>query len=112
MLDWKNGFLLILDEICTHKNTNNGNQIDSSTIDGNIEFVHSQYSCILSSDVTSVNSIFLSVKTFNNSDNFRFFPVIFDTCDVMFNWSISLVPPTVLVNLFEENMIIYGILYI
>ena len=27
------------------------NQIDSSTIDGNVEFVHSQYSCILTSQV-------------------------------------------------------------
>ena len=27
-------------------------QIDSSTIDGNVEFVHSQYSCILSSQVS------------------------------------------------------------
>ena len=26
-------------------------QIDSSTIDGNVEFVHSQYSCILTSQV-------------------------------------------------------------
>ena len=28
-------------------------QIDSSTIDGNVEFVHSQYSCILTSQVTT-----------------------------------------------------------
>ena len=28
------------------------NQIDSSTIDGNLEFVHSQYSCILTSQVS------------------------------------------------------------
>ena len=27
-------------------------QIDSNTIDGNVEFVHSQYSCILSSQVS------------------------------------------------------------
>ena len=27
-------------------------QIDSSTIDGNVEFVHSQYSCILTSQVS------------------------------------------------------------
>ena len=29
-------------------------QIDSSTIDGNVEFVHSQYSCILTSQVSTV----------------------------------------------------------
>ena len=28
-------------------------QIDSSTIDGNVEFVHSQYSCILTSQVST-----------------------------------------------------------
>ena len=28
------------------------------------------------------------------------FLVIFDTCDVMYNWSISLLPPVVLDNLF------------
>ena len=44
-------------------------QIDSSTIDGNVEFVHSQYSC--NSDVTSVNSVFVSDKIINNSDYFR-----------------------------------------
>ena len=27
----------------------NSEQIDSGTIDGNVEFVHSQYSCILTS---------------------------------------------------------------
>ena len=30
-----------------------------------------------------------------------FFLVIFDTCDVMYNWSISLLPPIVLDNLFD-----------
>ena len=29
------------------------NQIDSSTIDGNVEFVHSQHSCILTSQVST-----------------------------------------------------------
>ena len=65
------------------------------------------------SDVTSVNSIFLSDNIINNSDNFYLileniltnvrsfnFPVIFDTCDVVYNWSISLLPPIVLDNLF------------
>ena len=28
-------------------------QIDSSTIDGNVKFVHSQYSCILTSQVST-----------------------------------------------------------
>ena len=28
-------------------------QIDSSTIDGNVEFVHSQYSCILTSQLST-----------------------------------------------------------
>ena len=41
-------------------------QIDSSTIGGNVEFAHSQYS-----DVTSVNSVFVSDKTINYSDYFR-----------------------------------------
>ena len=42
-------------------------QIDSSTIDGNVEFV-----CTLSRQfVTSVNSVFVSDKIINNSDNFR-----------------------------------------
>ena len=45
-------------------------QIDSSTIDGNVEFVHSQYNHV-NSDVTSVNSVFVSDKIINNSDNFR-----------------------------------------
>jgi len=81
----------------------------------------------LYSDVTSVNSVFVSDKMINNSDNFRVkwlsyskisailcvpyflflhfiwfwktcqlmwgnfvFLVIFDTCDVVYNWSISL----------------------
>ena len=40
----------------------------SSTIDGNTECVHFQYSCL---NVTSVNSNFLSDKTINKSDIFR-----------------------------------------
>ena len=48
-----------------------GHQIDSSKIDGNVEFVHSQYSCILSSQLTSVNSVFASDKIINNRDHFR-----------------------------------------
>ena len=32
--------------------SNNDDQIDSSTIDGNVEFVHSQCSCILTSQVS------------------------------------------------------------
>jgi len=39
-----------------------GYQIESSTIDGNVEFVHSQYSCILTSQVSD--------NIINNSDNF------------------------------------------
>ena len=31
----------------------NQEQLDSSTIDGNVEFVHSQYSCILTSQVSN-----------------------------------------------------------
>ena len=42
-------------------------QIDSSTIDGNVEFV--TLSVQLYSDVTSVNSVFVSDKIINNSDN-------------------------------------------
>ena len=40
----------------------------SSTIDGNTECVHFQYSCL---NVISVNSNFLSDKTINKSDIFR-----------------------------------------
>ena len=36
-----------------------------------------------------------------NVRKFRF--VIFDTCDVVYNWSISLLPPIVLDNLFDLN---------
>ena len=43
-------------------------QIDSSTIDSNVEF-HSQDG--LYSDVTSVNFVFVSDKIINNSENFR-----------------------------------------
>ena len=111
-------------------------QIDSSTIDGNVEFAHSHYSCILTSQVSTY---FLSDKIINNSDNFRIkclshskisailcvfyflfytfylnlenmltkvrnfvFLVIFDTCDVMYHFSVSLLPPIVLDNLFES----------
>ena len=31
------------------------------------------------------------------------FLVIFDTCDVVYNWSISLLPPIVLDNLFART---------
>ena len=44
-------------------------QIDSSTIDGNVEFL--TLSVQLYSDVTSVNSVFVSDKIINNSDNIR-----------------------------------------
>ncbi len=44
-------------------------QIDSSTIDGNVEFVHSHIQ--LYSYVTSANSVFASDKIINNSDNFK-----------------------------------------
>ena len=37
-----------------------------STIDGNVEFVHTFYFV-----VTSVNSVFVSHKIINNNDNFR-----------------------------------------
>ena len=95
----------------------------------------------LHSDVTSANSVFVSDKIDNNSDNFRMkclsyikisvilcvlyflflnffylilenmstnvrklvFLDIFNTCDVVYNWSISLLPPIVLDNLFGDN---------
>ena len=44
-------------------------QIDSSTINGNVEFVQSQYK--LYSDVTSVNSVFVSDTIISHSDDFR-----------------------------------------
>ena len=86
-------------------------QIDSSTIDGNVEFVQ------LYSDVASVNLVFASDKIINYSDNFRiqcssyskisaiscvfsFLFLHFDTCDVVYNWPISLLQSIVLDNLF------------
>ena len=84
-----------------------GIQIDSRTIDDNVEFVLSvqQYSY-----VTSVNLVFVSDKII---DNFKMkcfsyskvnafswkhvvFLVIFDTCDVVYDLSISLLPPILL----------------
>ena len=38
----------------------------------------------------------------NNVRKFRF-PIMFDTCDVVYNLSSSLLPPIVLDNLFQEN---------
>ena len=106
MLDWKNGILLILDLICTHKNTNNGNQIDSSTIDGNIGFLHSQYSCILSTQFFFLSKLLKIVIILD-------FSLLYLT---LVTWCligpVLCLPPIVLVNLFEVNMIIYGILYI
>ena len=37
------------------------------------------------------------------STNVRKFLVIFDTCDVVYNWFISLLPPIVLDNLFHPH---------
>ena len=113
-------------------------QIDSSTIDGNVEFVYSQYSCILTSKVSPSFlcpakllkiviilewSAYLTVKYVQLYVLFIFcfylhffiyswktcqlmweifiFLVIFDTCDVVYNGSISLLPPVVLDNLFD-----------
>ena len=115
-------------------NQRRSTQIDSSTIDGNVEFVHLVQ---LYFHVTSVNSVFVSDKVINNYDNFRIkslsyseisailcsvfsvltffslilenmstnvrnfvFLCIFDTSDVVYNWSISLFPPIVLDHLF------------
>ena len=113
---------------------------DSSTIDCNVEFVHSQNSSILTSQVSSF-CVLVSDTIINTSDNFRikcfsyseisailcvlyflivhffisswktcqlmfenfFFLVVFDTCDVAYNWSISLLPPIVLDNLFDRD---------
>ena len=38
--------------VCTKPEKSEKTQIDSSTIDVNVEFVHSQYSCILTSQVS------------------------------------------------------------
>ena len=58
--------------------------MDSSTIDGHVQFVHSQRTGQLMWE----NLVFLD---------------IFDTCDVVYNWSISLLPPIILDNLFGDN---------
>ena len=42
---------------------------DSSTIKGNVDFVHSQVQLYVY--VTSVNLVFVSIEIINNSDNFR-----------------------------------------
>ena len=36
----------------------------------------------------------------------NFVLVIFDTCDVVYNWSISLLPPIVLDNLFDYTILL------
>ena len=41
----------------------------NSAIDGNVEFVHTQYSCILTSQVSTKFDV--SEKNINNSDHFR-----------------------------------------
>ena len=46
-----------------------GHPVDSSTIDGNVEFVHSQYSCILTSQVSI--QFLCPTKLLIISDNFR-----------------------------------------
>jgi len=90
----------------------------------------------LYSDITSVNLVFVSDKIINNSDNFGIkwlfygkifsvftlfylilenmstnvrkflFPCLFDTCDVEYNLSISLLPPIVLDNLFALHILL------
>ena len=51
-------------------------QIDSSTIDGNVEFEHSQYSCILSvqlySYVTSINTFSTAVFLRHKYQHFQY----------------------------------------
>ena len=95
----------------------------SSTINSNKEFVHSQYIAV---QVSSVFLIIVIIKCLTYSKRsaicviyFLFlhffilswktcqllwenlvFLFIFDTCDVMFDWSISLLPPIVLDNIF------------
>ena len=43
-------------------------QIDSSTIDGNVEFVHSQYSCILTSQVSVKFFLYLQTSSITLGD--------------------------------------------
>ena len=45
-------YLTFLSSLQCNLDKNKKLQIDSSTIDGNVEFVHSQYSCVLSSQVS------------------------------------------------------------
>ena len=49
-------------------------QIDSSTIDGKVEFAHSQYTYIL----TLINSVFVCDKIMKNSENIlnKFVPIL------------------------------------
>ena len=49
-------------------------------------------------------SLFSVFKMSTNGRKFRFSCYIFDTCDVVYNWSISPLPPIVLDNLFGKMM--------
>ena len=61
----KTKFVAVKAAIVLYKSTFSVYQIDSSTIDGNVELVQLYY------DVTSVKSVFVSDKIKNKSDNFR-----------------------------------------
>ena len=62
---------------------------------------YSEISAILSSLISVYKAFYLILE--NMGENVVFL-VIFDTCDVMYNWSISLLPPIVLDNLFEFDV--------
>ena len=52
------------------------------TIDGSVVFLHSQYSCILTSQVS--NQFYVSDKIINNSDNFRIKSLSFSEKELFF----------------------------
>ena len=59
--------------------------------------------CFLVFDLTLFYSILEYMTQLTTNVRKFFFLVIFDTCDVVYNWTISLLPPIVLDNLFEIN---------
>ena len=59
--------------------------------------------CFLVFDLTLFYSILEYMTQLTTNVRKFFFLVIFDTCDVVYNWTISLLPPILLDNLFEIN---------
>ena len=74
-------------------------------ISGCIYVMFSSYRIVLTlnSLVSVFTFVYLILKNMSNNVRKYRFPVIFYTCDVVFNWFISLLPPIILDNLFESD---------